>query len=266
MAFRQAGGKAKAFLTMPVAGKEDELLAGINAVAPGVPVVGGATGEHGTPGTMRQFANGKVYQGAYTTAAIGGEAVGAAFTHGYHPTGKTAKITKAAGRRIVALDGRPALEVYKEWTGLPAKDVEGGAILVSSTRFPLILHVEGTTLTSHPVGGNPDGSIDTAVTMKEGLTIELMTNTLDGIIAEVSNVVRLAAKDIAQPKAVFLSHCAGRALALGDRIGEVTGQVRTVVGDVPMVGFLAYGEQGCLSTGSNKHGNLSLAALVIGKN
>jgi hypothetical protein len=269
-ALAQAGGSAVAFLTMPVMGQEDALLEAIAQLAPNTPVVGGASSEHGPAGSMRQFANGKVLQGGYSVAAIGGIGFapwrpGWSFFNGYQPTGKKAVITAATGRRLLTLDGRPALEVYQEWTGLPKEEISGGNILIASTRLPLVLLLEGQEIACHPVSGNDDGSIDTAVTQPVGATIELRENTLDGMVADVATAVGAAAKQAGEPAVVFLSHCAGRALALGERIGEVPGQVKKAVGDVPLVGFLAFGEQGCVLLDEPMHANLSLSVLVLGK-
>jgi len=264
-ALAQLGGSATAFLTMPVAGQEDALMEAIAQLSPRTPVVGGASGESGAAGSMRQFANGKVLEGGYSVAALGGKEVGYAFINGYKSTGKKAVITSATGRRLITLDGRPALDVYQEWTGLPRKEISGGNILIASTRLPLVLLFEDQEISCHPVGGNEDGSIDTAVTQPVGATIELRENTLDGMIADVETVVKAALKQVSAPTAVFLSHCAGRALGLGDRIVEVTGQVKNAAGDVPLVGFLAFGEQGCVVVDKPMHANLSLSALVLGK-
>lgn len=257
------GDTANALLTMPAPGLEAELLAGVHKAAPRLPVVGGASGEHGVAGRMRQFANGAVYHDALSLAAVGDRQVGWAFAHGYKPTGKTAVTTEVVGHSLISLDNRPALEVYEEWTGLPVADVTGGAIMLASTRHPLVLRINGDTLAVHPVNGH-DGIIDTGVALMPGATVELMENTLDGMLDEVAHVVGVAAQQVREPRAVFLAHCAGRALALGERIAEVPAQVRSAVGDIPMIGFLAYGEQGVLHPGKIMHGNLSLSALVLG--
>jgi len=265
-ALLQAGGSAAAFLTMPVMGQEDQLLEAIHELAPNIPVVGGTTSEHGPSGTMRQFVNGKVLQGGYSVAVIGGEKPGHVFMNGYLPTGKKAVITAAAGRRIVTLDGRPALDVYQEWTGLPREQIAGGNILPTSTTRPLVLLLEGQELSCHPVSGNEDGSIDTATTQPVGATIELRENSIDGMIADVATAVSTAASQVSEPSTVVLSHCGGRALALGDRIVEVVPQVKKAVGSTPWIGFLAFGEQGSVLLDQPMHANLSLSALVLGEN
>lgn len=264
-ALDQAGGSAAAFLTLPVMGQEDQLLEAIHELAPNTPVVGGSSSEHGPAGSMRQFANGKVLQGGYSVAAIGGKKAGYVFMNGYKPTGKKAVITAAAGRRLLTLDGRPALEVYQEWSGLPKDQITGGNILISSTRRPLVLLLEGQEISCHPVGGNEDGSIDTAVTQPVGATIEFRENSTDGMIADAATAVSAAAQQVIEPATVILSHCGGRALALGDRIGEIVPTINNVVGQVPWIGFLAFGEQGSVRLDQPMHANLSLSALVLDK-
>lgn len=263
-ALQQCGGTAAAFLTMPVIGQEDQLLQAIQELAPNTPVVGGTTSEHGPAGSMRQFANGKVLEGGYTVAAIGGKNAGYVFMNGYQPTGKKAKITGCTGRRLISLDNRPALEVYQEWTGLPKEEISGGNILIASTTRPLVLLLEGQEISCHPVSGNEDGSIDTAVTQPLGATIELRQNSIDGMIGDVAVAVKSAAQQVSGPATVILSHCGGRALALGDRIGEVVPQVSSAIGQAPWIGFLAFGEQGSVLLDKPMHANLSLSALVLG--
>ncbi|MBL8058375.1 MAG: FIST C-terminal domain-containing protein [Anaerolineales bacterium] len=261
-ALRQAGGQASALLTLAYMGPEEALLQGVAQAAPKVPVVGGSASDGA--GRFQQFGRGQVLTEAVTLAALGGP-VGYAFAHGYRPTGKTARVTRAQGRRILELDGRPALAVYGGWTGAAEAEINGGAILTYSVFHPLLRHLNGDTLAIHPVAANPDGSIDTGAAMAEGLTLELGLGTLDELIAAVAPVVRQAAQTVKKPAAVLLSHCGGRAIGLGGRIAEVAGQVRQAVGAVPWIGYLAFGEQGCLGPGRNAHANLSLSALVLGE-
>jgi len=92
-----------------------------------------------------------------------------------------------------------------------------------------------------------------------------MEATADEIISAAGEVVRQAAQGMKEIRAVFLVHCAGRRVALGDRIGEVVGAVKSVIGDAPFLGFCSFGEQGMLVPGVNLHGNLMLSALVLGE-
>ncbi len=262
-ALAQAGGSAQVLLTLAYMGPEEGLLDGLAQVAPGVPVVGGSSSDHAPEGKWRQFGNGHSHQGAFAVAALGGT-VGYAFANGYKLTGKKAVITKATGRRLIELDHRRAMDVYSEWTGKPKAELGGSAILVYSVQHPLLLHKGDVTLAVHPVGGNDDGSIDTGVRLPEGQTLELGASTPDELIAKVEEVVRVAAKGVAHPTAVLLAHCGGRAIALGDRIGEVAGEVQRAAPGLPWIGYLAFGEQGCALPGEASHATLSLSVLALG--
>ena len=56
----------------------------------------------------------------------------------------------------------------------------------------------------------------------------------------------------------------GRAIALGDRIREIPAEVDHVLGRVPLIGYLAFGEQGCALPGIPTHADLSVSTLVLG--
>jgi hypothetical protein len=263
-AVKQAGGDASVLLTLGYMGPEEKVLEGATQVLPKAPVVGGTSSDHSAEGKFQQFGKGKTNKGSFAIAAIGGE-VGYVFDHGYHLTGKKAKVTKCSGRRIIELDGRPALDVYAEWVGKPKAEVAGGVILVFSVNYPILLHREGYTLSVHPVGGNEDGSIDTGHAMEVGYVLELGEATTDALIDEVAVAVRAAAMKVKKPQAVLLSHCGGRAIALGDRVKEAAGKVKEAIGEVPWVGYLAFGEQGTPRPGEKEHANLSLSVLVLGE-
>ncbi len=260
-AVAQAGGKASAILTLAFMGPEEKMLEGVAQAAPGVPVVGGSASDGS--GRFQQFGRVGVATNALAVAAVGGE-VGYAFGHGYNLTGHKAAVTRAQGRRLLELDHRPALDVYAEWAGEKKAAVSGGAILTYSVFHPLLMHRNGDTLALHPMSGNEDGSIDTGVELAPGMVLELGAGTMDEVIAAVAPVVRQAAAKVSQPKAVILAHCGGRAIGLGERIKDAAGQVKLAVGDLPWIGYLAFGEQGCFRPGNIAHGNLSLSALVLG--
>jgi len=262
-AIQQAGGVANAILTLAFMGPEEKLLEGVAKAAPHVPVVGGSASD--ASGRFQQFGYGRAETNAVTIGALGGE-IGYCFAHGYKLTGHTAVVTRAQGRKIIELDRRPALDVYAEWTQEKKTNVLGGAILTYSVFHPLLIHKNGVTLTVHPVNANEDGSIDTGVAIVEGKTIELGAATPDELINAVEPVIRAAARQVKKPSAVVLSHCGGRAIGLGARIDEVAGQVKKAVGEVPWIGYLAFGEQGTPVPGEGVHANLSLSALVLGSN
>jgi hypothetical protein len=262
-ALQQLGGEATALLTIAFMGPEEDILKGVGEVAPGVPVVGGTSADHSPDGKFEQFANGHAYKNHFAIAALGGP-IGYAFTNGYRLTGKMATVTKASGRRAFELDHRPAMDVYSGWVGKPASEIGGGALLTFSVQYPLLFHKDGTTYSAHPVNSNEDGSMDFGAAMADGMVLELAENTVNGLIAEAGNAAHMAAEGVDEPKALVMAYCGGRAMALGERIREIPGEVEHTLGHIPWVGYLAFGEQGCSVPGIPTHADLSVAALALG--
>jgi hypothetical protein len=114
------------------------------------------------------------------------------------------------------------------------------------------------------VNSNADGSIDFGAAMSPGMLLELGEASVNGLIAEAGNVAYKAALEVGEPKAMVLAHCGGRAIALGDRIGEIPAELEHTVGHLPLIGYLAFGEQGVSVEGIPTHADLSLSALVLG--
>lgn len=262
-ALAQLGGEPSVLLTIAYMGPEEDLLKGVGEVAPGVTVVGGTSSDHTSENKFQQFANGHAYMGHFAIAAIGGP-ISYAFTNGYRLSGKKATVTKASGRSAFELDGRRAMDVYCEWVGMPESEIGGGALLVFSVQHPLLFHKDGTTYSAHPMSGNPDGSIDFGAAMAPGMVLELGENSVNGLIAEAGNAVYQAAQGVPKPQAILMAYCGGRAIALGARVAEIPGEVEHAVGHVPLIGFLAYGEQGCSVAGVPTHADLSVSTLVFG--
>jgi hypothetical protein len=262
-AIGQLGGEPSALLTLAFMGPEEEILRGIASVAPGVPVVGGSASDHSPDGKFQQFANGHSYKGHFAIAALDGP-IGYAFANGYRLTGKKAEVTKASGRTLFELGGRRAMDVYCEWVERPEAEIGGGALVSFSVQYPLLFHKDGITYSAHPVNSNPDGSMDFGAAMRDGMLLELGEASVNGLIAEAGDVVHEATLGVDHPKAILLAHCGGRAIALGDRIREIPGELEHTVGHLPLIGYLAFGEQGCSVPVIPTHADLSLSALVLG--
>ena len=262
-ALKQLGGEASVLMTIAYMGPEEEILRGIAEVAPGVPVVGGSSSDHSPDGKFQQFANGHAYKNHFAIAALGGP-IGYSFSNGYRLTGRTTVVTKASGRTAYEFDGRRAMDVYTEWVGKPEAEIGGGALVSFSVQYPLLFHKDGITYSAHPVNSNADGSMDFGAAMSPGMVLELGENSVNGLIAEAGNAAHMAAQGVGHPKAIVLVYCGGRAIALGDRVREIPGELEHTLGHVPWVGYLAFGEQGCAVPGIPTHADLSVAVLALG--
>jgi hypothetical protein len=97
----------------------NDLLAGIRQELP-VPVIGGAAGQPTGPvATTYQYHKDKAHtRTALVLGLIGPFNTEFGVSHGTTPTGIVMTLTKADGNRVLELDGRPALDVWRETTGL----------------------------------------------------------------------------------------------------------------------------------------------------
>jgi hypothetical protein len=267
------GGMPEAVWLSATLGSEEGVLRGINEVlGEDVPILGGTAADNSLEGKWRVFANRTVMSnGVVLTAMFSHLPMGYAYGGGYRATDKKAVVTKASGRTLYQLDGRPALEIYANWIGSTREDLQGAAIMSASTLRPIAVYNADADFyaVKHPVGAARDSSITLAAEIKDGDEITLMEASADELIAAVPTVIEqamemanLEREDVA---ALLFIHCGGRRGALGDRIAEVPPQIRKMVGDAPFIAGMTFGEQGNLSTGRNVHCDLLLSALVIGK-
>lgn len=264
VACEQIDGTPDVFLMLGAPGCEETVMDGIKQAARGAPIFGGSAADNSLEGNWRQFANDEVLQNGVAVAAVAGGTFGYDFSGGYRPTGKKTTLTKVDGRTLIELDGKPALSVYAELMGKSETTIAGSNILTESILTPLARKIGDFYQVCHPANATDAKEIEIFVNFPEGTELELMESNVDELIAKVKDVVGKAAEPITQPAGVLLVNCAGRQIAIGERMDEISAQVKAASGDVPLLGILNFGEQGTIATGESYHGNLMVSALVIG--
>lgn len=170
--------------------------------------------------------------------------VGLGCAAGWLDFGPERYITRSEGHVLYELDGKPALDLYKEYLGVLADGLPGAGLLFPlsirpplSDRKPLVrtvLAVDESLRSLTFAGDVPQGHI-----------ARLMRATNDGLIHSASTAVQLAARGVARdaPALVVSVSCVGRRLVLGERTEE---EVEAIVDGAPLgaahVGFYSYGE------------------------
>lgn len=260
-----------AFFLIPAPGAEERIIKGIEDVIGRVPMVGGSSANQMGEAPWKEFANDHILVNGVAVGVIySALPFGIAYTGYYRPTDKQGIITKVRDRRtLVEIDGRKALEVYAGWRGMKAQDLLGGELLGATIPFPLGMRDVSGDLwwIRHPVNGNEDGSMAVGSDLAEGTAVTMMEATLDQIAEGASEVVKMALDDLGgEAGAVIVGHCGGRAAALGPgMMGRVGADLQRVLGDIPFIGYLTFGEQGCGKWTANGAGGLMLAAMALGK-
>jgi len=228
-------------------------------------------------GNWKQFANEQVSEHDVVVAVISIRArVGYDLANSYNPTNKTAyvKASYEYGRLVEELDDRPALEVYAEWIGENPANLEGMNLLEASLLSPVAIYVSrgrrGCYVTGHPaIGNNSDGTMFCFKEFPSAAKITLMDATVDDLIAGVGNSINTALKraemEDSEIAALFLVHCGGRRLAIGDgQMVEVFEETQEIIGnETPFITFFAFGEQGNNRITGNAHGSLSVVPVIF---
>jgi len=160
---------------------------------------------------------------------------------GWDTFGPARTITKSKNNVLYELDGKPALDLYKEYLGDKAKDLPSSGLL-----FPLSLQLEGDEVvrTLLAVDEN-EHSMTFAGDMPEGVKAKLMKANFERLVDGASGAAGMSVEKIEKNQAelALLISCIGRKLVLKERTDEELEAVQAAVGeDVPMVGFYSYGE------------------------
>ena len=241
-----------------------------------VPILGGTAADNDMSGQWQQFGNGHVFEKAISIAALfpSGD-VSYSFHSGYEPTAHRGRASRAKGRILHEIDGRPAAQVYNEWTdGLISAVLPVGGSMVPTTSFTPIGTPVGRVgkipyyRLSYPVAAFADGSIQLFTDIHPDDEIVLMRGTPNSLATRAGRVAKAAidsarfAED--ESAGALIIFCAGCMLAVQDRMGETVDGLKSVFRGAPFLCVFTLGEQGCFIGGENRHGNLMIATLVFG--
>ena len=90
--------------------------------------------------------------------------------------------------------------------------------------------------------------------------------TVDELVASVGDAVGVCRERLAgEPGALIAVHCGGRRGGIGDRIGEVSEQLKKSAGGLPYIGVFTFGEYGFEKGSANGCGGLMLSFMLLGK-
>jgi len=261
-------------------GMEETILKGIkDIVGEDVPIFGGSSGDNTITGKWRQFVNDKVYNnGLALVVAYTDLKISYFYEAGYPLTGRGGTVTKAEGRIIYEIDGRPAAEVYNEWTGnvFAAQLEKPGkvwGILKEATYYPIakVLRAPGVEpfyLAVHPLDIRPDHSLGVFAEMADGDEIVLLHGDWE-ILLNRFRTTPIRALEIFKIKKgeglfALYTYCAGTMLAIpeGER-PKMPLLVKEVIGEIPFIGNFTFGEQGYVPGIGNHHGNLVNSIVIF---
>lgn len=255
-------------------GQEEDVLAGVADVFADVPVYGGSAADHAIAGEWSVLTDdGPVGAGVSLLALSGAVGVGAAFGAPYTRTEHGAEVTRAEDRTLHEIGGRSAGEVLQSWVGdsIATQAREGGNILAQTALRPLAL-VRSTEagdklVLVHPAHLHASGAVDVFARTAAGDRLCSMRGSVDELTSILTDLTRRALQDgdldRSRVRGGLLIYCAGCAGAVGERIDEGLRHVAEELGDVPVLGYCTFGEQGHVDGLGNVHADLSMALLLL---
>ncbi len=269
----KAAGKTEApayFYMSAPSGEEEYYLKGITEVIGRVPFFGGTAADNTITGQWLLYTDEMVTADGVSVAFFYTDRPFAnKFTGAYNETDKAGIITKIDGdRTLVEINGKPAIQQYREWTGASAEDVAGGNLLSYAICKPLAVKDRLGDLAAirHPMNGNDDGSMNIGNNLAVNTAVVLMEATVDELISAVGKTLEELKKKIDEPIAgLHLVHCGGRRAGIDARINEVYEQVKQHAGDIPFIMEFTFGEYGYEDDGNNTCGGLMLSFTAFGK-
>lgn len=223
-----------------------ELVRGCeSALGSDVVVTGGLAGDGERFERTWVIADGEPVTGAVAAVGISGDAVkvGAGSFGGWDIFGPERLITRAEGNVLYELDGRPALELYKEYLGDRATGLPATALL-----FPLAVR-ESRDATRRTVRtilavDEETQSMTFAGDVPQGWQGQLMRANKDRLVDGAMKAAQMSARpDIAGPTLAVAISCVGRRLVLGERTEEeIDATLEALTPGADLVGFYSYGE------------------------
>ena len=222
-----------------------ELVHGINEIVGGRAIVtGGLAGDGTRFETTWVLRDGMPAGGVVAAVGMYGDSLllGHGSKGGWDPFGPERVITRSKANVLYELDGRPALQLYKEYLGDRASGLPATALL-----FPLVVRAGNdsdkrlvrTILAIDEVAQ----SLTFAGDVPQGALAQLMRANLDRLVEGASDAALATNASAAGPILSIAISCVGRRLVLSERIEEETEAVLDALPDrTQQIGFYSYGE------------------------
>lgn len=248
-----------------LSGDPQELVRGIYRVTgAAVPLVGAAAADDRTVRQTFVFRDDEVLADSAVGVWISSPrpvVVGSA--HGWTPVGEAVLVSRARGRELADLGGRPAGRVYEELLGSDACRLGDERFSKVALLHPLgLVQPDGSVAVRSLLAADPDAGLVSFAPVPEASVVHVMSGTPEGLLDAAVAVVQETLGRVREPCLMLAFSCVARYDALGTAVADEAKTVQHAAGDVPTVGFYTYGEFARTSGVMGYH-NATLTLLVL---
>lgn len=243
-------GLRRAVILLPDAfsGNADHVVQGATREAgAGVAWAGGGAGDNLSFLRSAQFAGHSYRDHVVAVVLEAANPFGVGLEHGWQPYGPPVFATNTRGGAVVDLDFTNAFDVYRGTAARHGDEVSRDDFAHFAMRHPLgVPGAPGSYVIRDPLSVEPDGALRCLAEVPDGSLLRVMQGEPGALIAaarEAACTARRKTGDV--PAFALVFDCVSRARVLGERMGEELSAMHGVLGrDVPMMGFLTFGEVG----------------------
>jgi len=215
-----------------------------DTVSPDVKIFGGLAGDGADFKETFTFLNGDLKNDNLVAIGLYGDNVkiGTGSKGGWSPFGPSRRVTKATDNILYELDGKPALDLYKEYLQEKAADLPGSGLLYPFAILNEDHNQKGLIRTILDVN-HEDKSLTLAGDIFENSLVCLMHADVDDLIDGAEEAASEANLETDDESVAFLVSCVGRKLVLADDVEEELSAVKKILGNhASITGFYSYGE------------------------
>jgi hypothetical protein len=231
-----------------------ELVRGLNSVLPpSIIVTGGLAGDGDRFKRTWVIKEGAPVSGFVSAVGLYGShiQIGHGSRGGWDIFGPERQVTRSQGNILYELDGKPALQLYKNYLGDHAAGLPAAAF-----HFPLALRADKADqkriVRTVLAIDEANQSIVSAGDIPTGYLVQLMRGNFDRLVdgaAEAAAQVRQPQEQTNPTLSIAIS-CVGRRLVLGERTEEETEAILDLLPQgTQQIGFYSYGEISPYETG-----------------
>jgi hypothetical protein len=246
----------------------DDFFAGLEGNLPReqfLPLWGGGAGNNfNLEEPTYQYCDDEVVSDGVSYALLSGEAQASwAISHGMVPIGGERKVTRSRGNVIYEIDGKPAIEVLKEYLPEHAliEDHDWMPYAISLALIfeaPSYMKDEEYVVRGVPAVRMADGSITVQTEVQEGTSVWFSSRDKEKISTRFDQMAGQIKEQLGdeKPKLVFQFECLtrGKLLFREQERQEILRRFRQSVDpDVPWAGFYTIGEIGPVEKHNDRH-------------